>query len=203
MADDIVIRPYTPEDAEEWLRVHAIIMSTSHAWNYVLQERPSYDGYLSTQLVVTYGGRIIGMADVQYERVPGEICFLRDSLGGYVLEFGCLPDFRGRGIGTRLIHSMQADAAAKGFHRLEFWSQDRGAQRFYRRYGMREIGRHFRFRFYPPSELAQSFQQQGILVEYLYGMCSPAEWPRIQREYRVITEKPLEPRLCIGFEIRF
>src|SRR5690606_528349 len=71
----ISIRPYRPEDEAQWLRVHAIIMSISHAWNYCIQERPAYEGHVSTRLVAVDGDRIIGLTDVQYENEPGELCF--------------------------------------------------------------------------------------------------------------------------------
>ena len=46
------------------------------------------------------GDRIIGLIDVQYENEPGELCFQKDSRGGYVLADAadaklvllCVPD---------------------------------------------------------------------------------------------------------------
>jgi ribosomal protein S18 acetylase RimI-like enzyme len=136
---DIEIREYRPEDEAEWMRVHAVILSTSHSWNYTIQERPAYEGHQSTRLVAMYDGKIVGLTDTQYENTIGELCFLKDSPGGYVLEFGRLPEYAGRQIGKLLIDATVTDAAAKGFRRLEFWSQDRRAQRYYAR-----LGRDFR-----------------------------------------------------------
>ncbi len=42
---DIEIREYRDEDEAEWMRVHAIILSISHSWNYSIQERPPYEGH--------------------------------------------------------------------------------------------------------------------------------------------------------------
>lgn len=199
----IVIREYREEDREEWLRVHAIIMSISHAWLFAIQERPQYEGYISTKLVAVHENKIVGLTDVQYERYPGELCWNKDSPGGYVLEFGRLPEYRGMNIGKMLIDATIEDAKKKGFHRLEYWSQDRNAQRFYRRMKMTEIGRYYRFFFKPPKDLADAFAQRGIALEFLYGGCLPEEWPTIQQQYEIITKHPQEPHLCIGFEIRF
>lgn len=201
--DDIVIREYRQEDEAEWMRVHAIIMSISHAWNYTIQERPAYAGYQSTRLVAELDGRIVGLTDVQYENKLGELCFLRDSLGGYVLEFGRLPEYKGLNIGKRLMEATVEDARLKGFQRLEYWSQDRNAQRFYRRLGMKEIGRHYRFRFKPPQDIIDRMMQDCVGVEYLYGACMPEEWPLVQKKYEIITKHPLEPHACVGFEIRW
>ena len=200
---DIEIREYRPEDEEAWMRVHAIIRTISHAWNYCIQERPPYEGHQSTKLVVEADGEIVGLTDVQYENEVGELCFLKDSVAGYVLEFGRLPEFSGHAIGKKLIDATVADAKAKGFQRLEYWSQDRKAQRYYRRLGLKEIDRHYRFRFKPPQEVTDVLMKEYVGVEYLYGACIPEEWPLVQNKFDIVTKHPLEPHLCVGFEIRF
>jgi ribosomal protein S18 acetylase RimI-like enzyme len=206
-AVNIEIREYRNEDRDEWMRVHAIILSLSHAWNYSIQERPEYEGYTSTRLVATVHedglSKIVGLTDVQYDNTPGELCFLKDTRGGYVLELGRLPECKGLGIGKLLIDAAAEDAARKGFHRLEYWTQDRAAQRFYRRLKMTEIGRHYRFRMKPTPEIADLLLQDRIGGEYIYAACLPDEWPLIKQKYDIIQKHPLEPHLCVGFEIRF
>ena len=202
-AGEILIRPYRDEDAAAWLRTHAVIMSISHAWNYAIQERPDYKGYRSTRLVAELDGAIVGLTDIQYDNTPGEICFLKDGPGGYVLEFGRLPEYAGMEIGAKLIQASIEDARRHGIGRLEYWSQDRRAQRFYRRYGMPEIGRHYRFRFKPPADIEERMMQDFIGIEYLYGVCPPEEWPLVKERYSIIETPPLEPHLCVGFELRF
>lgn len=197
------IREYRPEDEAEWMRVHAVIMTISHAWNYCIQERPAYAGHESTRLVALVEGQIAGLTDVQYDNEPGELCFLKDSRGGYVLEFGRLPEYAGLGIGPALMQAAVADARRKGVQRLEYWSQDRNAQRFYRRIGLKEIGRHYRFRFKPPEAVTALVEQDRVGLEYCYGVCMPEEWPLVQQKYDIITRHPLEPHLCVGFETRF
>jgi len=200
---DLIIRDYCPEDRNEWMRVHAVILSTSHAWNYTIQERPRYEPNDSTQLVALTGGHIVGLADVQYDRTPGEICYVKDSRGGYVLEFGRLPECAGNRIGSKLVQAMAEEAKRKNIRRLEFWSQDRAAQRFYRRLDMKEIGRHYRFRITPPEDVRERMAKDYVGIEYLYGVCVPDEWPLVKEKFEVIEKPPLEPHLCVGFEIRF
>lgn len=200
---NLILREYRPEDEAQWMRVHAVIMSTSHAWNYTIQERPDYAGYESTRLVAWVDDALAGLADVQYDREPGELCMLKDSRGGYVLEFGRLPEYAGQRIGSTLIEAMVVDARRKDVRRLEFWSQDRTAQRFYRRFGMQEIGRHYRFRFKAPEDVRERMARDYVGLEYLYGVCVPEEWPLVKQKYEIIERHPLEPHLCVGFEIRF
>lgn len=200
---DIEIRPYHDADEKAWMRTHAIIMTLSHAWNYCVQERPDYAGSPSTRLVACHGDQIAGLIDVQYDRHPGDICFLKDSVGGYVLEFGRLPEYAGQGLGTRLMAAAQEDALRQGYRRLEYWSQDRRAQRFYRRVGLKEIGRHYRFRMKAPGPVAELLRADRIGLEYVYAVCLPEEWPLVKSKYEIIERHPLEPHLCIGFEARF
>ena len=197
------IRPYQPEDEAEWMRVHAQIMTQSHAWNYCIQERPAYAGHPSTRLVAERDGRIVALTDAQYENQVGELCFRRDTPGGYVLEFGRLPEAAGHGIGKRLIDATIEDARRLGYHRLEYWSQDRGAQQYYQKLGLEEIGRHFRFRFRAPQQVQDRLMGDKLGVEYVYGVCVPEEWPIVKEKYDIVWRHPLEPHLCIGYEIRF
>lgn len=200
---DITLREYLPEDRDEWMRVHAIILSISHAWNYTIQERPLYEGHQSTKLVALAGAKIVGLTDVQYDNEPGEICSLKDSRGGYVLEFGRLPEYAGHNIGKRLMDATIEDAKKMGFHRLEYWTQDRNAQRYYLRLGLKEIGRHYRFRMRAPKQVGDVLLEDGVGVEYIYGACLPEQWPLVKGKYDVIEKHPLAPHLCIGYEIRF
>lgn len=199
----IEIRHYRDEDEAEWMRLHAIIMTISHAWNYCIQERPAYEGHDSTRLVAVDGDRLVGLTDVQYENEPGEFCFQKDSRGGYVLEFGRLPEYGGQDLGKRLMDATVEDAKRLGYTRLEYWSQDRRAQRYYRRLGLKEINRHYRFRFKPPKAVEEQLMADCVGVEYLYGACVPEEWPLVQQKFDIVRKHPLEPHLCVGFDVRF
>jgi ribosomal protein S18 acetylase RimI-like enzyme len=54
----------------------------------------------------------VGLTDVEYDTEIGEICFQKDSLGGYVLEFGRLPEYGKQGIG-KLLMDATVEAAKK------------------------------------------------------------------------------------------
>ena len=102
-----------------------------------------------------------------------------------------------------LIEATVEDAKRKGYHRLEYWTQERRAQRYYVRLGMKEIGRHYRFRMRAPQEIADWMNEAHIGVEYVYCCCLPEEWPLVKEKFDIIQDHPLEPHLCVGYEVRF
>ena len=198
---DIEIRPYTDEDHDEWMLLHARIMTISRSWNYCIQERPAYEGHASTCLVACHEGKIIGLTDTMYDNEPGEICFRKDLRGGYVTEFGRLPEYTGCALGKRLIEATITDARSHDVTRLEYWSQDSGAQSYYKKLGLTEIARHYRFRMEPPQEVIDYMLQDGIGIEYIYGVCQLEDWAHVQKQHTLKSDHPLEPRLCVGYAV--
>ncbi len=199
---DLTIRDYEDRDEKEWMIVHATILSTSHAWNYTIQKRPVYEND-SVKLVALYGEKIVGLIDVEIEPEPGKLCLLKDSIGGYVLELGRLPECAGHNIGMALIEEAKKRLTAKGVHRMEFWTQDENAKHYYEHKGMKEINRHYRFRIKPSRKIKELLERDFVGCEYIYGACVPEIFDEVRRRYEVIKRPPLEPHLCIGYEIRF
>jgi hypothetical protein len=68
---------------------------------------------------------------------------------------------------------------------------------------MKEIGRHYRFRVRPTEEIKELLGKTTIGIEYLYCACLPEEWANVKARYEVIEKHPLEPHLCVGYEVRF
>lgn len=198
---DIEIRPYCDADQDEWMLVHARIMTLSQSWNYCIQERPTYAGNESTCLVACHEGKIIAITDTIYDNEPGEICLIKDRRGGYVTEFGRLPEYAGCSLGKRMMYATMDAAKSKGVTRLEYWSQDPGAHIFYEKIGMHEIGRHFRFRMEAPKEIVEYMLQDGIGIEYIYGVCQMEDWEHVQKKHALKSDHPLEPKICVGYSI--
>ena len=198
----LTIRDYEDLDEQEWMIVHAIILTTSHAWNYTIQRRPTYEND-SVKLVALDGENIIALMDVEIEDEPGKLCLLKDSIGGYVLEIGRLPEYAGNDIGRMLMEEAKDRLIARGLHRMEFWSQDESAQRYYEHLGMKEINRHYRFRIKPSEKIKTLLERDFVGCEYIYGACVPEIFDEVKRRYEVIERRPLEPHLCVGYELRF
>jgi ribosomal protein S18 acetylase RimI-like enzyme len=60
----------------------------------------------------------------------------------YIAVLGFYPEFRGRGLGMEMLNSMQEQAVAAGADKLVLDAEtyNRDAVRFYRRFGMEEVG---------------------------------------------------------------
>jgi ribosomal protein S18 acetylase RimI-like enzyme len=81
--------------------------------------------------IITEGGVDIGMLDVEYR--PDEI---------YIARIEICPQHQGRGIGTRLISALIAEARHKGQAlALDVLTVNERAQALYRRLGMTEVAK--------------------------------------------------------------
>ena len=54
----------------------------------------------------------------------------------------------------------------------------------------------------PPKDIETAMKEDGVGIEYFYCACLPDDWPRIKKKYALIEKHPLEPHLCIGYELR-
>lgn len=203
------IRDYAEADEAAWLACWGQVAVTSHAWGLAYQKKPGYER-TAVELVAVEGNPpnlIIGFIDIEIENDPAELGFLQDSRCGFVWELGLLPGFRGRGLGRALIEAAAERLRGHGLRRMEFWSMDEGAQRFYERLGMAEMNRHWRFwarAGLPPSTLGVNTAGiPSLRVELVHATASVADWPRVSRECPVIETPPHEPHLCRGFDYRF
>jgi len=80
------------------------------------------------------------------EGAPGGLAWFLTSgtlaLGGYLRLLAVLSSFQGRGLGSALLAAYEEETARGSAHAFLLVSaQNPGAQRFYRRYGYRRVGR--------------------------------------------------------------
>ena len=85
--------------------------------------------------------RVVGWCDILPDKREGQTHCGR-------LGMGLLPEYRGRGIGARLISATLADALGKGLTRieLEVFASNTRARKLYRKAGFAEEGRKRRAR---------------------------------------------------------
>ncbi|MEV4755869.1 GNAT family N-acetyltransferase [Micromonospora sp. NPDC049559] len=148
---EIRLRPATAADSEFCYRLHRAAMGcyVEAIWGWDETEQRGYHerGFdpAGTRIVVV-DGRDCGSLSVEYR--PAEI-----YLGRIELQ----PNRQGRGIGTRLIRQLLAEAAARRQPLvLDVLTVNRRAYALYRRLGFTEVARHgkdgirIRMRALPP-----------------------------------------------------
>jgi ribosomal protein S18 acetylase RimI-like enzyme len=133
----IALRPATPADSEFCFQLHKAAMgayvTAIWGWDEQVQRDFHNRGFNPGRWqIITAGGADIGMLDVEYR--PAEI---------YLARIELLPDYQGRGIGTRLISALIDEARKNGQDLvLDVLTVNHRAQTLYQRLGMTEAARH-------------------------------------------------------------
>ena len=134
---DIVLRPASPADSEFCYRLHRAAMgeyvTALFGWDEQSQRGHQDRAFNPDRWqIITADGADVGMIDV--ERRPDEI---------YLGRIEILPAWQGRGIGTRLIGGLMAEAHRQGQDLvLEVFAINRRARALYLRLGLRETAVH-------------------------------------------------------------
>ena len=193
----ITITPYTPDRELEWLDIHASIMVDSVAWWTVLHKKPTYKKPI-VDLIALKDNKIIGMIVIEINSNINR----QDHPAGFVWEFGVHRNERGKGIGKKLIHQAHNVMKEKfNINKSIWYSQDKFAQKYYMKMGMKEIARHLQFTVYPDRKLETLFFQKGFSCWNMRGSCTIDDWEYVQSNFEVeMEDETLRPRLCIGYK---
>lgn len=137
--NSICIRPYRPEDEEQWLRCRVLAFLGTAYYDNVLREKEHYQNP-SVELVAVDNSLVVGLIDLECETAPGTVCSVRPGLGAVIWHLAVHPDYRHRGIGTALLSKAIAMASDHGAVRIEAWTRDDPwVQRWYESHGFRAI----------------------------------------------------------------
>ncbi|MGE5170032.1 MAG: N-acetyltransferase family protein [Rudaea sp.] len=135
---DVIIRPITLGDIEQFGQVTDRVMRERRYMAFVegfpIDEAAAFVArnlrLRNPQLVADDGGRVVGWCDIRRETIPVY------AHAGH-LGMGLLPEYRGRGIGERLLRASIEAARAAGFERIELTVYARNERAFalYRKVG--------------------------------------------------------------------
>jgi ribosomal protein S18 acetylase RimI-like enzyme len=135
--DVIGLRPATAADSDFLFALHRAALgpyvTAIWGWDEAVQRDFHERGFDPEHTrIVTVDGQDAGSLTVHYR--PAEVYLGRIQLH---------PQFQGRGVGSRLIEGLLAEAARRGQDVvLEVLSVNERAYALYRRLGFREVGRH-------------------------------------------------------------
>ncbi len=198
------IIPYEQRYAASWLSCWLLTAGASHAWWYICQSKPAYDGPSVELVAVDDDDEVVGFLDIEVESSPGNLCLRSEPGQAFAWELGVARDLWGRGVGCALLR--EAERLLAGCHQVryvEWWSMDFRSQAWYERRGMELINSHWRFAVEPDEEITAAVKPRGARPVNALLTCSESEWPLVQESFKVITRPPLEPHLCRGYAHRF
>ena len=126
------IRSYQSEDEKEWLKCHVVVYLGSNERRF-LKEKPRCKRQ-SIELVATDDDKIIGFLDIELEDVPGSICYKKVEGNSMLWDIGVWEEYRRKGVATRLLNETINRLRKQDVRRLEAWSIEDGAKRFYEKF---------------------------------------------------------------------
>jgi ribosomal protein S18 acetylase RimI-like enzyme len=132
----VALRPARPADSEFCFQLHKAAMGdyigAIWGWDEKFQRDHHARAFAPGRWqIITANGTDAGMLSV--ERRPGEIFLSRIEI---------LPDYQGRGIGSRLINALIDEAGQHGRDLvLEVLTVNHGAYALYQRLGLKKVGR--------------------------------------------------------------
>ena len=146
---DVVIRPITFADIGEFQRITDAVMRERRFLAFVegfpIDEVAAFVArnlrLRNPHVVADDSGRVVGWCDIRRETIP-----VYAHVGH--LGMGLLPDYRGRGIGMRLLRVAIGEARAAGFERIELsvYAANARALALYRKAGFAHEGTRVRGR---------------------------------------------------------
>ncbi|MCF8008613.1 MAG: GNAT family N-acetyltransferase [Halanaerobiales bacterium] len=194
---EYIVREYKKEDELKWLDLHATVMVDSYAWWTVLHKKPSYQNDI-IDLIIEKEDDIIGFITTE---INSDLIDMVDDDYGFVWEFGVHRDYRGFGLGKRLINETHQILKNKYQINQSIWfSQDKKAQKYYEKLGMEEIERHWQFSIKPDKRLKRDLKDKGFNCWNLRGECKIEDYQRVKNNLNIIEDNDtLKPRICIGY----
>ena len=190
----LVIREYKESDEKEWLKCHALAYLDSNE-RKLERNKPKYAGK-SIQLTATVDEKIVGYLDIELEEIPGSICYKKLDGNGMLWDIGVLPEFRRKGIATKLVDEGVRRGKKWGMKRLEAWSIEPNAWKFYEKYGFKKFFEYHHILINNREKL-RIFDKDGMHIVEMYAHVMP------ETDLKTIIEEhqPKEILPCCGFEL--
>lgn len=118
------IRYYKPSDEDNWIRCYLLSYIESAYYDELVKVKPRYENQ-AIELIGLEGNEIVGILDIEIEEEPGQLCLDENNRSGIVSIIGVIPEYRRRGVGTKLIKkSLKIIQDRYDINRLEIWARD-------------------------------------------------------------------------------
>ena len=118
------IRYYTPSDEDNWIKCYLSSYIESTYYDELVKVKPRYENQ-AVELIGLERNEIVGILDIEIEEEPGQLCFDENNRSGIISIIGVIPEYRRRGVGTKLIKkSLKIIQDSYDINRLEIWVRD-------------------------------------------------------------------------------
>lgn len=188
------IRNYCTKDEKEWLKCHVLVYLGSNERRF-LKNKPRYERP-SVELIALDDNRIVGFLDIELEDVPGNVCQKKVEGNAMLWDIGVLDEYRRKGVATKLLNEGIKQLKKQGVRRLEAWSIEHDAKKFYEKSGFRKFYEYHHVLINKREKL-RPLDKNGMHIIEVYAHVMP------DKDINGIREKyePEEVYTCTGFEI--
>jgi ribosomal protein S18 acetylase RimI-like enzyme len=133
------IRAYKPTDEQGWVRCRVLAFLDTAYYDNVLQHKEKYE-HPAIELVAVIDGAIVGILDIEYEIKEKTVCSRGTGLGGMIWHIAVHPDYRRKGIASKLLQRGEDIAKEKKLNRLEAWTRDdEWVNLWYKKSGFKQV----------------------------------------------------------------
>lgn len=192
--EHLTVREYKSGDESGWLRCHTLAYLGTRE-RRLEQSKPTYSGrYI--ELVALVDGKIVGFLDIELEETLGAICYRKFEGNGMLWDIGVLPEFRRRGIATKLLNEGIERGRTLGMKRLEAWTIEPEAWNFYEKYGFKKFYEYHHV-LITNRENLRAFDRDGLHIVEIYAHVMPeTDLEGVKKKYQ-----PKEVLTCRGYEL--
>lgn len=192
--EHLTVREYKSGDESGWLRCHTLAYLGTRE-RRLEQSKPTYSGR-SIELVALVDGKIVGFLDIELEETLGAICYRKFEGNGMLWDIGVLPEFRRRGIVTKLLNEGIERGRTLGMKRLEAWTIEPEAWNFYEKYGFKKFYEYHHV-LITNRENLRAFDRDGLHIVEIYAHVMPeTDLEGVKKKYQ-----PKEVLTCRGYEL--
>jgi ribosomal protein S18 acetylase RimI-like enzyme len=191
---DLVIREYRDEDEKEWLKCHVLVDLKSKGGR-LLRNKPKFTGK-TIELIALVEEKIVGFIDIELEENVGSVCYKKHDGNAMLWDIGVLPEFRKKGIATKLLEEGIRRGKQQDMKRLEAWSVEEDAWKFYEKRGFKKFYEYHHVLINNRQKL-KAFDKDGLHVIELYAHVMP----EVDLESTIAKYQPKEVLVCRGYEL--
>ena len=189
----LVVREYSENDEKKWLKCHALVYLGSNE-RRMERNKPRYAK--SIELVALVDDEIVSFLGIELEETPGSTCHKKLDGNGMLWDIGVKAESRRKGVATALLNEGIKRGKQLGMKRLEAWSIEPDAWKFYEKKGFKKFFEYHHVLIVDREKL-RALDRDGLHVVELYAHVMP------ETNLEAVTEKhePREIYPCCGFEL--